>query len=184
MTRRSLAVALAVGALLAAPVAASAGCSPSHDAAPSASSTAGGNTQRMLDVGRQFAQCARDHGYPGFPDPDVDGGRLVWPADTGIGLKDQINKIGEIPECRAISDQMGALGTRHTPSIGPSDLPKLRDFAECMRAHGLPDFPDPKPDGSFQITGTPLQGQDQSETWMAGIDACKQHLADKRIVTT
>lgn len=28
---------------------------------------------------------------------------------------------------------------------------KARKYAECMRENGVPDFPDPKPDGSFDL---------------------------------
>jgi hypothetical protein len=41
-----------------------------------------------------------------------------------------------------------------SPSAGgSSDYQKDLAFAHCMRAHGVPDFPDPLPDGGFPRTG-------------------------------
>src|SRR5262249_36808885 len=42
---------------------------------------------------------------------------------------------------------------------GPSeeDIQALRDFADCFRANGIPEFPDPAADGTFPIDGTPLE---------------------------
>ncbi|HWH45767.1 MAG TPA: hypothetical protein VNT32_13670 [Thermoleophilaceae bacterium] len=49
-------------------------------------------------------------------------------------------------------------------------------FAECMREHGLPDFPDPGPEGAFPITP-----DSQRDTPRAKLEAaqrkCGKHLA-------
>ncbi|MFI5909766.1 hypothetical protein [Dactylosporangium sp. NPDC051541] len=175
----------AVVALLAALALSLAACSSSKEASPSASGsvTTGSYSSRELDIGRQFAQCARDHGYPNFPDPVVDAGKIVWPATDGDATKDQSRAVAALPECKAIGDQLAALGRHPNPSFDPADLPKLRDLAKCMREHGLPDFPDPRPDGTFKLSGTPLEGQGETETFYNAIDACK-HFYDKRIVTS
>jgi hypothetical protein len=116
----------------------------------------------------------------------IDGNKLSWPATGGGNVKEQARTVSQIPECKAVADQLAALGNQNRnpdPTPNASDLPKLRQFAACMREHGLPDWPDPNADGTFPIAGTPLQSQLDSEPFFAAVDACK-HLYDKRIVTS
>jgi hypothetical protein len=35
--------------------------------------------------------------------------------------------------------------------VTPAQLAQLRQWAACNRAHGVPDFPDPLPDGSVSL---------------------------------
>jgi hypothetical protein len=42
-----------------------------------------------------------------------------------------------------------------------------------MREHGIPEFPDPKADGTFPIIGTPLENAGNSEAARSAMDACK-----------
>jgi hypothetical protein len=49
----------------------------------------------------------------------------------------------------------GCGGGGGSPSAsGSSGYQKDLVFARCMRAHGVPDFPDPLPDGGFPRTGS------------------------------
>ncbi len=59
-------------------------------------------------------------------------------------------------------------------SGGPTaaDVPKLREFAKCMRDNGEPDWPDPRPDGSFPGQD-PRQGK--SARFIAAAQACQQY---------
>src|SRR5690348_10590207 len=111
------------------------------------------DAQQALDIGRHFAQCARDHGYPDFPDPAIDGTKLKY-GDGGPAVQEQSRAASGVPECKAIQDQLRALGNANsTPSA--ADLEKLKQFAQCLRDHGITGWPDPKADGSFPIVGTP-----------------------------
>jgi hypothetical protein len=145
---------------------------------------AGLDDDRALSIGRRFAQCAREHGFPDMPDPQVQDGKLVWPAQ-GPDLKEKIRTIMEQnPECKAIMDESMSLGdSRDNPTPSAEDLQKLQAFAKCMRDNGVDGFPDPKPDGTFPLLGTPLEHEGKSERVLAGIDACK-HLYDKKIAVS
>lgn len=177
MTRRTLAVLAVLAAL--------AGCTPGARPSAAASPAASTDAQRVLELGRRFAQCARDHGYPNFPDPELHGDRLSFPVVDGVDTKQQSGTIAEIPACKAVADQLQGLSQRAQNTAPPSaaDMVKLREFAKCMRAHGLPEWPDPKTDGTFPITGTPLEAEGRSERFLSGLDACK-NLYDRRIVTS
>jgi hypothetical protein len=159
-----------------------AACSSGGNASPGPSPSASVNAQQVLEIGRRFAQCARDHGYPGFPDPEFNGDRLEYPA-TDPGLKEQLGEIAKIPECKALSDQLPGARRSSPPPPNAAELAKLREFAKCIRAHGIPDWPDPKADGTFPITGTPLEDEGRSERFMTAVEACKQYY-DRRVITS
>jgi hypothetical protein len=168
MTRRPILV-FAVLAVMAGGMAA---CSSGGKGSAGASPGASGRTQRVLDIGRRFSQCARQHGYPNFPDPEIDRGELSFPG--GADIKPQVAKVLEVPECKAIMNESLTLDNRNsTPTPSAADLAKMRRFAQCMREHGIPEFPDPKADGTFPIIGTPLENAGGSARVMSALDACK-----------
>jgi len=120
----------------------------------------------------QAAQCVRDHGYPNFPDPTIDSnGKPQLPP--GVQPPATVP-----PECQALVDQASqasgdANGGSHQPT---HDVAKLRLFAQCMRDHGLDDWPDPDSQGRFHLPAD-LQGK-QGPRWpaiQAGWTACAQY---------
>jgi hypothetical protein len=118
-----LAAALAVTALLAA------ACS----GASSPSDAAGSTTyQKAL----AYAQCMRAHGEPGYPDPQSNGGFIVNSQKDHLNgaLMNSANKTCQhlLPK----SAPMTAAQQRQATA-------KALKFTACMRAHGLPNFPDP-----------------------------------------
>jgi hypothetical protein len=56
--------------------------------------------------------------------------------------------------------------------ISPEDLEKVRQYARCMREHGI-DMPDPGPDGS--LTGGAVTGDDGAKLDAAD-KACQSKL--------
>jgi hypothetical protein len=178
--RRGALAALAVATLA---VAALAGCSghPSATAGPSPSAL--GNDQ-VLAIGQQAAQCMREHGIPDFPDPVVDqNGELRLPqGSAGDHVKSELNAHPEAQQaCQPILDRLPARATGDRPDYTQEDLANLLKFAQCMRQHGIADFPDPKADGSFPLAGTTLEHEGKSARVLAAMQACKQYW-DKGIV--
>jgi hypothetical protein len=88
---------------------------------------------------RQYAQCMREHGVP-MQDPDEGGPKI----DSGEEISKQQLSVAD-EACRAFAPADDA--KQHVPD--PAELEKLRQFAQCLRDHGVPDWPDPEPDGSF-----------------------------------
>ena len=88
--------------------------------------------------------CIRSHGMPDWPDPAVGpDGQLGFPADAPH-TTDQVQ--------RACTAQFGALSVRDTATAVPpssADLALLLRFAQCLRSHGYPSWPDPGQDGTF-----------------------------------
>ena len=80
----------------------------------------------------KFAECIRANGVPHFPDPDskgefnfgVDVSREVW--------------VKAVDACKSLKPP-GALSSKRTPQQQQATL----RFAQCVRDHGVKDFPDP-----------------------------------------
>jgi hypothetical protein len=145
----------------------SGGADPRGGASPSGAV----DEQRALAVGRQFVQCARQHGLPDFPDPVWKDGGVQF-GSGGDEVKTQIRQLPE--ECSSILDQLPASGGRHTPPPA-EDLRRLAQFAQCIRQHGIPEWPDPKSDGTFPLVGTPLESEGKSQRLITAMDACHQY---------
>jgi hypothetical protein len=121
----ALAAALAATALLAA--ACSGGAKP-----VSAALT---NYQKAL----AYSQCMRAHGEPGFPDPQPNGNLLI------SGSKDHLNGALMNKASKACQHLM-PLAPPMTAAQRQKLVARTLKFVACMRAHGLPTFPDPKVD--------------------------------------
>ncbi len=155
-------------------LAALAGCG--HGGAhPAASPAPTGMTDaQILAIGQQFAQCLRSHGLPDLPDPQVSGGELTWGSDNQA-VKDGLSGSQAAQDaCRPILDRLPATA-HHGASYSAADIQHLIQFAQCLRQHGVPEWPDPKADGTFPLRGTPLEREGKSPRMQAAIQACQQY---------
>jgi hypothetical protein len=120
-----------------------AGCAKRDDgtgvASVSGTSTPGATASlSVLDQGRRHAQCMRDHGVP-EADPRVqpDGGVSVGGGyDKQTLDQDVLTKA--IEACRPYQVVL-------SPDVMALKLAGARATAQCMRAHGVENFPDPDP---------------------------------------
>jgi hypothetical protein len=165
MNARTLLAGAALAALLA-------GCGDSGDGHTGGTPTGGttsGASANTAALWRQFAECVRRHGMPNFPDPvqDADGN---WgpPPNTSKPPQTTLNA------CRSIADRL----PRRAPASA-ADMAKLRQLAQCMRRHGLPDWPDPNPDGSFPLP--PRLRKGGKTAFGPGLRACRPYLINSRI---
>jgi hypothetical protein len=140
----------------------------------------------ILTIGKQVARCFRDNGVPTFPDPRVEDGRLVLPEAMEAQIEGQYSQqVLEQAQhaCQNIMDQLPASAIRGEEEArepdenlpGPGDVDALRKFAHCMRENGLPEWPDPKADGSFPLMGTPLEQEGKSQRVRDAAEKCQQH---------
>jgi hypothetical protein len=117
-----------------------------------------------------YAQCIRSHGAPAFPDPVQDQfGHWVFLSTPGSGLNGPGVPAAE-NACKKLQPNEVVL----TPQEREEALAQLLKFSECMRAHGITNFPDPSTrDGGV---GVGLQGLDpQSSQFQAAQQACHQY---------
>jgi hypothetical protein len=119
---------------------------------------------------RQFAQCMREHGVD-VPDPD---------SGDGPGIRIQASKGSANVEAaiQACQKYLPA-GKLSTPS--PEQLEQERQFAQCMRDHGI-NIPDPDPNGGgMRVSKGPGNGEGpginpDDPAFKAAMDACKDKL--------
>jgi len=92
--------------------------------------------------GRAFAACMRENGVD-VPDPEP--GKPL--GKGGVAIEAGKDKL--MPALEACRHFMPKGGENTKPS--PEQLEQQRQFAACMRENGVPDFPDPDPDGSGAV---------------------------------
>ena len=124
-------VALAVVALL------GAGCG---------SGAAENGTAGKPSKAAKFSECMRDNGVKQFPDPDASGELTIDGVLNGSSLDpDAPAWKTAIAACKDLQPSGFTGGGKRTPKQQSAGL----EFAQCIREHGVTDFPDP-------INGEPL----------------------------
>jgi hypothetical protein len=136
--RRPLPVkrAVAITALLGIGVLA-AGCGGSG--APGASGSSSGG---LAAQGVAYTHCMRSHGVSNFPDPTVgSGGGVTFQGSFDL----------KSPTYQAAAAVCGSLipGGTQGPPMSSQKLAAEVAWAQCMRTHGVPNFPDPSAQGVF-----------------------------------
>jgi hypothetical protein len=152
--RTALAAVLAVAALLAA------ACSGGGGTPVSAQLT---NYQKAL----AYSQCMRAHGEPGFPDPQANGSLLI------DGQKDHLNGAlmnSANKACQHLMPKAPPMTSAQQRKVTAQAL----KFVACMRAHGLPTFPDPHVSSSGIEMQLPKGLQPNSPVFRAAQQACKR----------
>lgn len=126
--------------------------------------------QRARVVWLDYARCARAHGAPDFPDPQVDSqGHASFPG-SATTTKSEAGQVQGA--CGAILNQLPAAAkTNANPT--PAQLRQLVAVARCMRQHGLSQWPDPSSDGTFRLTGTPYATEGKTAPVQAALQACR-----------
>jgi hypothetical protein len=84
-----------------------------------------------------YAQCMRAHGAPGFPDPNSQGNFLI------NGQKDHISPQLMAKANKACQHLLPGGGVLTPAQLKQATAQALKLVA-CMRAHGLPNMPDPQ----------------------------------------
>ena len=118
----------------------------SSDGSPHTTTTTTAPAGSPAQLLGEWASCMRSHGDPGQIDPTVDANKVIQ-ITLGSGYNGQ-GLRGESDACGTyLSAAQTALGGG-TPSSSSSEATGLK-FARCMRANGVPDYPDPS--GASQV---------------------------------
>jgi hypothetical protein len=176
---RLMRVGIALAGLVAVPVLAACSAGGHARASASASPTALSDARLQVLV-NDLVACIRAHGAPGMPDVPVRGGKVVEPDQNTLDQATRQNFDAARTACKQVEDRIPPAALGESPKRGPTaaDVPKLRQFAQCMRGNGFPDWPDPRADGSFPIAGTALQTEGKSPRFRAATEACKKYWSD------
>jgi hypothetical protein len=85
-----------------------------------------------------YSRCMRSHGVPNFPDPkQVGGGIQVSGSAPGIDPQSPLF-VSARQACRHLQP-----GGEPTRARQQQALARMLQISRCMRAHGMPGFPDP-----------------------------------------
>lgn len=133
------------------------GDEPSDTAKPAASRSS------TASDGVAFAQCMRENGLPNFQDPQPGKG-----MGEGVDVNSEAFKKA-MDACRdtmPAPDQAAGGGQQQW-----SESDKLK-YAQCMRENGVPNFPDPDPNGGFRI---PDGADPNTPQFKTAEEACAEH---------
>lgn len=133
------------------------------------SSSSGSSSSKQADA-LKFSECMRSHGVTNFPDPPSGGGGIDINAASGLDPSS--------PTFQAAQKACQGLLPKPSPAqIHQAEQNALK-FSQCMRSHGVTNFPDPQfktSGGGFgiKISGGPGSGLDpNSPTYQAAQKAC------------
>jgi hypothetical protein len=129
-----------------------------------AKSSAGGSRQQRVLA---YSRCMRAHGLKDFPDPSSGG--LTIRVNPGSDLDPNNPQFKSAQQaCRSLDPK---------PTAGEQRQASARDlkYAQCMRAHGIKDFPDPDSQGGIKITGGPGSDLDPNNPQFKSADQSCQH---------
>ena len=108
----------------------------------SASAATGSSSSSSSSAAAKFADCMRSHGVPNFPDP-VNGQIKLQSkggsGGNGIDPNSQQFKAAQ-QTCTKLVPNFG-----QAPSAAQSQAlqTQMLKHAQCMRSHGVPNYPDP-----------------------------------------
>ncbi len=99
----------------------------------SSTSSPSANSQQVL----AFSRCVRAHGVPNFPDPN----------SSGVLPKRQVAQLTagnpQFPAAHRACEHLLPNGGQPTQAQVQQAWNDMRNFARCMRSHGVPNWPDP-----------------------------------------
>jgi hypothetical protein len=111
----------------------------------------GSGAGKSRDFGQalKFSQCMRAHGLTNFPDPSTRGGGIqIGGPGSGIDPRSPVFQAAQ-KACARYAPFKGG-----PPRMTAAQARAAVRFAECVRSHGYPDFPDPAlspPKGSVAV---------------------------------
>jgi hypothetical protein len=122
------------------------GCGASASAGTGASGS--GNPAASAQQAVKFAQCMRTNGVSNFPDPNASGKLTIDAVANGSGLDTNSPAFRQaLSACKGLEPAGFTGGTRSSQQQAAG-----LKFAQCIRSNGVPDFPDPLPNGPLVDT--------------------------------
>ncbi len=129
----------------------------------SPSSTGAGGSTNASDSSSSpsavsYSNCMRSHGVPNYPDPS--GGQLPKGGAQAFGVSTTVFSAAQ-GACQHLLPNAGSFQEEASQCTLDGDCPPAvvaqmmatdRKFAQCMRSHGVPNWPDPTID---DLSGSP-----------------------------
>lgn len=120
-----------------------AGCGSAHrqrtTAAPRSSAARSGNLPSYQRQQLAAAECIRHHGVPKLPDPTFGGGSVNMSTPAGMLTSPAFFRAER--ECAKKGLELAGYSPVSTAT--PAEMAQALSVARCMRAHAVPNWPDP-----------------------------------------
>jgi hypothetical protein len=115
------------------------GSSAADGAGRSSSPESAARTQQKMIA---YSQCMRSHGVPEFPDPTE--GHLLIHSSNHNGRVSGVNpQSSQFQAAQKVCGKLLPEGGAPSPAQQAKAQEAALKFSQCMRTHGLPNFPDP-----------------------------------------
>ncbi len=133
-----------------------------------------------------LAQCMRSHGVPNFPDPNASGsytltsnGSIEGAGGSSIDI-DSSQAQAAYGDCRHLVPGAPSISqleqdVQQEKQRQEQALPMLLKYSQCMRSHGVPNFPDLGQSHRSPPPGNSAAINPNSPQFQAASTAC-QHL--------
>jgi hypothetical protein len=148
-----------------------AACGGSHTASPL--------SDQRLQQAVAYSQCMRSNGIADFPDPIESSGRVGFSIVTGGNGTGAVDVSSpQYQSASTVCEKKTGWG-QVSPAALQQFLVGAVSYAECMRSHGITNYPDPIEHSTYVQNGpTPGDGIDQnSPQYLAARKACQQLLS-------
>jgi len=140
--------------------------------APASGAAQGGSNSANYTAAVDYSGCMRAHGVPTFPDPTSSG---VFLSSQGNGQKVDRNS-SQFASANKACLHLLPNGGKPTATQTQQALAQELKLAQCMRSHGVTNFPDPPLQDYGRISlriGGPGFDPNSSQ-YQAASSACKQ----------
>jgi len=130
------------------------------------------NNQAAYSAALKFADCMRSHGVPSFPDPGSAGTHVAEVLPNSELASPAFQAAAKA--CRKYGPSPG--GPLRPPSA--AQRRRLIALSQCLRTHGVPNFPDPTfpASGGVRITAPPSSVGAGTPAFNRAMMACGRRL--------
>ncbi len=115
-----------------------------------------------------YAQCVRSHGVPNFPDPVQTPSGGYGYRTAGIDPNSSAFQ-GAIEACKSLPSPWSSTGQQ----LSPAQQQAWLNWAQCIRVHGLANFPDPTFSGR-EVRDSGIASR--TPQLQSAMDACKSQM--------
>jgi hypothetical protein len=139
--------------------------------ATACSSAPSGSTAQSQSAHGQalaYAQCMRSHGVSDFPDPNNQG--RVFLQGSGIDPGSPQFQSAQ-KACLSLDKNIGI----QSPAQHAQQVTQALNYANCMRSHGITDFPDPPSSGQATVNLKTLGIDPSSPRFLNAQQACRKY---------
>jgi hypothetical protein len=127
-------------------------------------STSSHSTSAAYAKALAYSECIRSHGVPNFPDPTISNGSIDLNLGNGVGVSQSTLQAAQ-NACKSLSPVHPLTGAQEAKNVAEG-----LKWAQCIRSHGVPNFPDPNSSGAFAL---PSGMNPQSGSLQAAMNACQ-----------